>query len=428
MTSTGGITEVSLYRNRAFMVLWTGGIVSELGSSMSTLVFPLVGFALTGSTFLAGLAATGVLVGELLGRMVSGPLVDRWAKRSVIIATNAVAAVAMSSVAVASLTHWLTLTHLMLTGLAIGLAEAFLSPAVSASIRQVLPPEQLPLAYTRLQVRGHLAGLIGPPLGGALYSIARSLPFVVDAISYLAYGVLARTLPPTLQSTDRRADSFLNDARQGFVFVWRHRVVRSILLWGGLFNFAAAYVFTAVTLRLITAGVTPAAIGLVNTIAAVAGLVGAVAAGVIVARFRTGQLTITTGLVLAAIVAPMGLTTNVVLIGALFTGGIVLIPANNSGISAYLATVTPPHLQARVNAAGGALSLGPAPLAPPIAGALITTVGGPASMLIGSGLLVASLTPLVINREVRGLGKPAAWRTPASLNAGPTADADTTTK
>lgn len=186
---------------------------------MSTLVFPLVGFALTRSTFLAGLAATGVLVGELLGRVVSGPLVDRWAKRSVIVGTNAVAAVAMSSVAVASLAHWLTLTHLLFAGLVLGLAEAFLAPAVSAPIRHVLPVEQLPLAYTRLQIRGRWASLIGPPLGGALYSIARSVPFVVDAASYLAYGVLARTLPPALRTTDRRVGSFLRDARQGFAFV-----------------------------------------------------------------------------------------------------------------------------------------------------------------------------------------------------------------
>lgn len=134
------------------------------------------------------------------------------------------------------------------------------------------------------------------------------------------------------------------------------RVVRATLLWGGLFNFAMTYVFTAVTLRLIRAGVNPAAIGLVDTVAAVAGLVRAAAAGRIVAQFRTGLLTITIGLALAVIVAPMRLTTNVVLIGALFAAGVV--PANSSGICSYIATVTPLKLQARVNAAGGVLSLG----------------------------------------------------------------------
>lgn len=413
------IGEVSLYRNRAFVILWTGGIVSEVGSSMSTLVFPLVGFALTGSTFLAGLAATGVLIGELLGRLVSGPLVDRWAKRSTIVFANAVAAVAMSSVALASLTHWLTLSHLLIAGLAIGLADAFVAPAVSASIRHVVPMDQLPLAYTRLQVRQHLSSLVGPPLGGALYSIARSVPFVVDAISYIAFGALASRLPPTLRATDRSTSSFLTDAREGFKFLWRHGVVRAILLWGGLFNFAMTYVGTAVTLRLIRAGVTPAAIGLVDTVAAVAGLVGAVVAGRIVAQFRTGLLTITTGLALAVIVAPMGLTTNVVLIGALFAVGIVLVPANNSGISAYIATVTPLNLQARVNAAGGVLSLGLSPLAPPAAGVLIATVGGPWSMLIGSAFLLISLVPLIINREVRNLGKPVTWRKPTQTHGDP---------
>jgi MFS family permease len=407
--SRGRTDGAPLYRNRAFVILWTGGIVSGTGSSMSTLVFPLVGFALTGSTFLAGLAATGVLVGELLGRLVSGPLVDRWPKRSAIVVTNTVAAVAMASVAVASLAQWLTLAHLLVAGLAIGLAEAFLAPAVSASIRHVVPVDQLPVAYTRLQVRQHLAELVGPPLGGALYAIGRSVPFVVDAVSYLAFAILAVRLPAALRTRGRSAGSFLGDAREGFAFVWRHGAVRAILLWGGLFNFAMAYVVTAVTLRLVQAGVPAVAIGLVSTVAAVAGLLGAVAAGRIVPRFRTGLLTITTGAVLALIVAPMGLTTNVVVIGALFAAGIVLLPANNSGISAYIATVTPPELQARVNAAAGVLSLGPAPLAPPLAGALIAAVGGPGSMLVGSALLVVSLLPLVVNHEVRSLGKPTAW-------------------
>lgn len=417
--SAKGTEEVSLYRNRSFMILWTGGIVSGVGSSMSTLVFPLVGYALTRSTFLAGLAATGVLLGELLGRLVSGPLVDRWAKRSTIFFANAVAAIAMSSVAVASLTHWLTLVHLLVAGLAIGLADAFLAPAVSASIRHVLPVDQLPAAYTRLQVRQHLSSLIGPPLGGMLYSIARSVPFVVDAVSYLAYGALASRLPPALRTTNRSTSSFLVDAREGFRFVWRNGVLRAVVLWGGLFNFAMTYVFTAVTLRLIQAGVTPAAIGLVDTVTAIAGLVGALAAGSVVARFRTGVLTITTGLVLAVIVAPTGLTTNVVAIGALFAAGFVLIPANNSGLSAYVATITPPHLQARVNAAAGLISRGLAPLAPPVAGVLIAVAGGPISMLIGSTFLLASLAPLIINREVRELAKPATWRKPTPTKDAP---------
>ncbi|MBY4012763.1 hypothetical protein [Rhodococcoides fascians] len=124
-------------------------------------------------------------------------------------------------------------------------------------------------------------------------------------------------------------------------------------------------------------------------------------------------MTIFTGLALAVIVAPMALTKNVVLIGALIAASIVLLPANNAGISACIASVTPAHLQARVNAAGGVLSLGLAPLAPPAAGLSIPAAGGQASMFIGSALLIASLAPLAASRDVRELSKPAHWPTTA---------------
>ncbi|MGF0312264.1 hypothetical protein [Rhodococcus sp. IEGM1428] len=75
--------------------------------------------------------------------------------------------------------------------------------------------------------------------------------------------------------------------------------------------------------------------------------------------------------------------------------------------------MTPAHLQARVNAAGGVLSLGLAPLAPPAAGLSIAAAGGAVSMFIGSTLLVASLAPLAASRDVRGLSEPAHWPTTA---------------
>ncbi|NYJ73068.1 MFS transporter [Allobranchiibius huperziae] len=399
-----------LHRNHAFMVLLLGQTASSIGSSMTGLVFPLIGYALTGSTLLAGVAATSVLVGELAGRLVSGALVDRWAKRRVIVLANLTAALAVASLAAAELLGHLVLAHLMIAGLVLGLADSFLAPASSASVRQVVPPEQLPLAYTRLQARDHVASLVGPPLGGALYSIARSVPFVVDTVSYLAYAAGASRLRTDLRSDAPTGNSLLTDARAGVHFVWHHHVVRSVLLWGGLFNFAMAYVFTAVTLRLVRAGVTPAAIGLVDTCAAAAGLLGAVIAPTIVARFRSGLLTIVTGLALALLVAPMGLTINVVVTGALFAAGFLLLPANNSAISAYISNATPQHLQARVNAASGLVALGFAPLAPPVAGVLIIALGDVGSMLAGSVFLFLSLVPLLTDREVVALGRPDTWR------------------
>ena len=68
--------------NRDFMWLWSGATASELGSSMSLLVFPLLGYALSGSTREAGLATTGLLLGGLLASLPAGALVDALPARS----------------------------------------------------------------------------------------------------------------------------------------------------------------------------------------------------------------------------------------------------------------------------------------------------------------------------------------------------------
>ena len=39
-----------LARNHDFTILWVGETISELGSTMSLFVFPLIGYHLTGST------------------------------------------------------------------------------------------------------------------------------------------------------------------------------------------------------------------------------------------------------------------------------------------------------------------------------------------------------------------------------------------
>jgi len=174
-----------------------------------------------------------------------------------------------------------------------------------------------------------------------------------------------------------------------------------------------SYVLISITLRLVRAGVHPAAIGAVDAIAAGAGIVGAAVASRHAQRLPTGLTTMITGLVLAAVVVPMAWTTDVWVIGGLLAIGTFLLPANNAGIGAYLSFVTPDQLQGRMNSAAGFVSSGLTPLAPVVAGALLGTLGGTPSTLVGAGLVACSVVPLVLEPSVRRLGRPTEW-TPIS--------------
>lgn len=419
---TRAATVVPLRQNRDFLLLWGGGAVSALGTSGSSLVFPLIGYAITGSAAQAGLATTALLLGAMLAQLPAGALVDRWPRGRVMVLSNLVGSLSYASLAAAALAHRLTLAQLVGVGLLSGISTAFFGPAASATLRTVVPEPQLPTAYSRNQARRHAAELVGPPLGGALYSVARGLPFLVDAISYavaaLAVSRLRTPLPPPAGPEQR--GRVVADVAEGLRFVWRQAVIRAIMLWGTAINFSMTFVLLTITLRLVRAGVHPSVIGLVDTIAATAGLLGALAAPAIIARMRTGLTTIGTGLTLAVLVLPTAWTDNVVVIGALLAGGFLLMPVNNSGIAAYLAAVTPDRLQGRVYSATGFVANAIEPAAPVLAGVLVGSIGGRAATIVGAVLAAASLAPLLASGAVRNLGRPDEWAAQPAASGGTT--------
>ena len=156
---------------------------------MSMLVFPLLGYALTGSTTQAALATTAFYAGGTIVRLPAGALVDRWSRRRVLLISNLASAGVLGVLALLVATGKASIALLVVAGVLAGVVETFFSPAASASLRAVVAPEDLAQAYTRMQARHHVASLIGPPLGGALFAVAASLPFTVDALSFAAFAV-----------------------------------------------------------------------------------------------------------------------------------------------------------------------------------------------------------------------------------------------
>ena len=400
-----------LWRNRDFVILWAGEFCSATGSAMSALVFPLLGYAITGSPAAAGAVASVEVVGRVVVRFVSGAYVDRWSRRSVLVVANLIAAAAFAFGALATFARWLHLPGLMVVALVSGAAEAFIQPATAAAVRAVVPKQQLPVALARMQARDHLASLVGPPLGGALFAVAHSLPLAVDAATYAVFGGACAFLSAPMRAALETVGRIWSDAREGFAFMWQKRTVRAILTWGGLFNFATGFVFVVVTLRLLRAGVHPAAIGVVQAAGAVAGLTGSFVAARLVRRVPTGVLTMTTTLVIAAVTAPIAFTTDPVVVGAFLSLGVFLMPSVNSGIGGYLTAITPDRMQARMFAAGGILSLSFAIAAPTVGGATLGWLGGTATLLIGAALVALTIAPLVVRPEVLRLGRPDRWDT-----------------
>ena len=80
-TSAATTAGPSLWRNRDFVTLWSGQVVSALGARISATAMPLLVLATTGSPADAGLVAAAGTLPFLIAHLPAGPLVDRWSRR-----------------------------------------------------------------------------------------------------------------------------------------------------------------------------------------------------------------------------------------------------------------------------------------------------------------------------------------------------------
>ncbi len=86
-------------------------------------------------------------------------------------------------------------------------------------------------------------------------------------------------------------------------------------------------------------------------------------------------------------------------------------PGYNAGIGAYRIAVTPPVLIGRVQSSLQLVAMSAMPLAPLLAGALVTGLGGgPAIAVLGGVTAGVALIP-TLSRSVRGIPRPAQWPT-----------------
>jgi predicted MFS family arabinose efflux permease len=411
----------SLARNHDFTVLWIGQTISELGSRVSMFVFPLITYAMTGSALLAALAEAVHLLGLAATLLPAGVLADRVDRRRIMRFASGSGVLLYGSLAVAGIADALTVPHLLVVALLTGAGAGLFAPAEISALRTVVPSGDLPTALSQNQARLHVAGLLGAPLGGVLYAVTRWLPFAADAVSFAASWVLlgrVRTdlAAPHVDGPRRRPRQ---DLAEGVRFIASRPFFRVMTVWGALTNLAVNALFFVAVLRLIEGGFDPLHIGLVETAAGLAGIVGAVIAPWIIDRMATGWLTVTIAWSFLPLVVPMVLWNTPAVVAAALSLGMLLNPAGNAGISSYRIAITPPALIGRVQSTSQFVSMSAMPLAPVLAGALLAGLGGGRAIaVLGVFTACVALIP-TLSRSVRSVPRPADWERHAEPAAEP---------
>lgn len=393
----------ALWRNRDFQLLMVGNTLNGIGSRMSGLAFPLLALWMTGNAALAGLVGGAVVAGLVLAGVPAGAFVDRWNRRSAMVWSALVAAAAYATVVLGYAFGVLTITHLVVAGVVVGAAEAVFGPADTLATKAVVPAADLSTAMSVVEGRQGVTGLIGPPVGGLLFSVSRSLPVVADVVSYVVSAVAAlavRTPLPAPPPVGGEHEPPLRAMRSGLRFVWRHEVLRPVVVVATLLNFAVNGFMLVLIVVLQQRGVRPAGIGLAETAIAVATIVGALLSAAVLKKLPAGLALISGTVVLGVSLVACAVVHSYAVVLALLVAGFLLIPAVNAGFMTYVMLITPDEMQGRVQSAMMTLLMAMSPLAPVVGGLLVEWWSGEASLVVLGGLtmltalLVAMVGPL----------------------------------
>ncbi|MEU7575100.1 MFS transporter [Micromonospora sp. NPDC049240] len=357
-------------RSRDFRLYWLAGGVNLLGSQASGLVLPLVALAISGSPTAAGLVGGVGLAGRLVTAPVAGVLADRLPRKAMMVTALLVAAGAIGMVTATLAAGAATLA--VLTGAAFveGVAQAGYESAGAGAIRRVLPADDKQ-ALARLEARNHAMRIAGPMLGGALFQVARWMPFLADVMTYLIAASCVAAIRTDLSPQRTARHSFLTDLRAGLRFVWRRKFLRFVTFWAAGINFvlgALVYHTILVTGR---RGDLPVSIGLILAIASVGGLIGALAAPGVLRRVRPVVAIPVVSWVTVGLVALLAVARQPWSYGLIFGLIFLLTPIVAIVFQSRAITVTPDHLQGRVATVIGTTGDVLRVFAPVVAGALV---------------------------------------------------------
>ncbi len=388
----------SLWRNRDYLLLWSGQALSDIGGAVSELAFPLLVLAVTQSPAQAGFVAALRALPATFFSLFAGVLVDRWDRKWVMLVCDTGRALSLASIPIAYELGHLTIWQLYITAFIEGTLMIVFNLAKTATVPQVVMRAQLTTAVAQEEFVEGTTALFGPSLSGVLYTLGAMFPFVTDAISYLISIVTIAFIRTPFQreraSTRRRVWA---EIAEGLLWVWQQPFILTMTLLMG----AGALIFSGNVLIIIILAqqqhASAVVIGLIFAVGGIGSILGSLLAPRLEHRLTVGQSILLTRWYIVLSWPFFALAPFPLVLGALEFGLGFVDPIEDVPYFSHRLKLIPDELKGRVLSACRLLPGTLRPLGLALTGILIQRVGAFSTIwLAWAWLLITTLIVTVI--------------------------------
>jgi MFS family permease len=337
----------------AFTIIWSGQMVSFLGSAMTSFALLIWVWITTHQATPTVLMAFFTFIPLLVMTPIAGAFVDRWDRKKAMILSDLIAGLGSVAILILYLLDALEVWHLYIVGLFVGAFSAFQWPAFSAAITMLVEKKHYARADALMGVAQSFSGILGPPLA-AVMLVTIGIPgiLVLDIITFCyAIGVLLIMHIPSPPKTEEPAPGFKSiwrDSAFGFRWIYRRRPLLLLTLTFFMFNLVAGFGMTIIApMVLARTGDNEILLGGLMSVLGIGGLAGGITLAIwggpkrrIYGLLGGGMMTV---------IAGIGVLPTNPIFWAL--GGLIItfvFPTVNGCSQAIWQSKTPPQMQGRV--------------------------------------------------------------------------------
>jgi CRP-like cAMP-binding protein/sugar phosphate permease len=233
------ISPTAVFRKRDFVLMWIAQLVSTAGSSLTDLAAAIYVYEKTGSAFLVGVTLMATAVPSLIVGLIAGVFVDRYDRRSVMMASNLAQAVIVAGI---PFLIGVDVALLFVAILVNAGVKQFFDPAYESLIPEIASDEELTAANAFLSIASFGSTAIGFAGAGLLASVfdinwafwIDSLTFLVSAACIWALKVRSRVEV----EEDTSVSVVIDNLKTGVRTIFDTPILRSLFLIGAPTFFA----------------------------------------------------------------------------------------------------------------------------------------------------------------------------------------------
>jgi MFS family permease len=200
-----------------FRNLWTAGLISYLGSMITYVALPFQIKELTGSYLAVGLLGIVEITPLIIFGLYGGVLADSVDRKKLIWATEAGALLIVTGLLLNSLLAEPSLIAIYIAAGLFACVDGLQRPSMGAILPRLVSHEDLPSASNLLTLRWQIGFILGPTLGGIIFStFSIEVGYGFDIATYLVSLIFlarVRNIPPSKEAEKPSLAALLEGVR-----------------------------------------------------------------------------------------------------------------------------------------------------------------------------------------------------------------------